>query len=173
MSALHECMSWFVYHLLFTTTESTKTKTLVMSACRRWSGDDSQAPHWGMSPIVSRVYIVFPVHAYTRFPGWFVQCRAAKSQWLVISFSSVISAPLTYFCLTCWWNVELLWKKLLKYSYFMTYFLFMWFFFFLQIKFDWCEGWMDYCYYHYCNRTLKLSDTQDKSNICCFLFSVI
>lgn len=133
MYALYECMYWFVYHLLFKTIESTKTKTLVMSACRRWSSDDSQPPHWGMSPIVSRVYIVFPVHAYKWFPGWFVQCWAAKSQWLVISFSSVISAPLTYFCLTCWWNVELHWKKLekqlLKYSGSMTYFLFMWFFF--------------------------------------------
>lgn len=166
MYALFECMYWSVYHLLFKTIESTtltEAKAFVMCACRRWSSGDSKPPHWGMSPIVSGVYIAFPVHAYTWSPGWLVQCRAAKSHLLVISFSLLISAPLTHFCLTCWWNVELLWrhwrkKNLLKYSWFMTYFLLTWFFF-LQIRFDWCEGWTDYCYHHYCNRTLRLSDS--------------
>lgn len=131
MHALYEGMYWLVYRLLFKTIESTtltEAKAFVMCACRRWSSDDSKPPHWGMSPIVSGVYIVFPVHAYTWSPGWLVQCWPAKSHLLLISFSLLISAPLTHF-----WNVELLWKhrkQLLKYSCFMTYFLLMWFFFF-------------------------------------------
>lgn len=131
MYALYEGMYWFVYHLLFKTTEST-TVTEAKSICDVCLQTVEQ--RWQQASTLRNVsHCVRGLHC--------ISCArvhmVSSADWFSVGLIGEM------------WNYSENTEKKTKTVEIQLFYdllpINVIFLFFLQIRLDWCEGWMDYC----------------------------